>query len=330
MALARNHEAKQRIRVNVVIQRVVHARPLSQVSSFSGSQASSHSPLRRGASCCSCRASSGDLVQGSGHGWGGRLSGLSSRPASSGDSVCSMWTTVQCIHRAQTAVRRNRTKKVLDGKPDHAWRVGEQRRQEEAAEPTEHPDEPADGADVLGEVLGDVLEDRGLADAHRAAEEEDQRRRRATGRCSYGEDARSRVPSGCWRTMWPPGIDRNSGVDSITPKVQYIARRAPQRSESQPPTGRSSDAGKMNVAVSRAARLEADVEVVDVVLRQPRGEGDVGPEDGDVVEAEAPHPQLAAGDAAARAAAAPCRAPGPCRGARPGRAPRGRAAARRR
>ena len=51
--------------------------------------------------------------------------------------------------------------------------VGEQRRQEEAAQAPEHPDEAADGADVVGEVLGDVLVDGGLADAHGAAEQKD-------------------------------------------------------------------------------------------------------------------------------------------------------------
>ena len=35
-----------------------------------------------------------------------------------------------------------------------------------------YPDEAADGADVVGEVLGDVLVDGGLADPHGAAEDE--------------------------------------------------------------------------------------------------------------------------------------------------------------
>jgi hypothetical protein len=45
--------------------------------------------------------------------------GLSRCRARSGDSLWSMWTTVQCIHAKQVAVRRNRTKKVELGKPDH-------------------------------------------------------------------------------------------------------------------------------------------------------------------------------------------------------------------
>lgn len=35
--------------------------------------------------------------------------------------------------------------------------------------------------------------------------------------------------------------------------VAYIARRAPQRSDSQPPTGRSNEAGKMKLADNRPA-----------------------------------------------------------------------------
>ncbi|OLT40147.1 hypothetical protein BJF86_04865 [Serinicoccus sp. CNJ-927] len=54
-------------------------------------------------------------------------------------------------------------------------------------------------------------------------------------------------------TTWPLGIMRTPEVASMTKKVPYIARRAPQRSENQPPTGRSSEAGKMNTAVSRPA-----------------------------------------------------------------------------
>ena len=54
-------------------------------------------------------------------------------------------------------------------------------------------------------------------------------------------------------TRWPLGIIRMPVVTVITAKVQYMTRRAPQRSENQPPTGRSRDAGKMNVALSSAA-----------------------------------------------------------------------------
>ena len=53
--------------------------------------------------------------------------------------------------------------------------------------------------------------------------------------------------------MCPFGIIRMPLVTSITAKVAYITLRAPIRSEIQPPTGRSSDAGKMNTAVSSAA-----------------------------------------------------------------------------
>ncbi len=53
--------------------------------------------------------------------------------------------------------------------------------------------------------------------------------------------------------MWPLGIIRMPVVTSISAKVAYITLRAPIRSEIQPPSGRSSEAGKMNTAVSRAA-----------------------------------------------------------------------------
>ena len=48
----------------------------------------------------------------------------------------------------------------------------------------------------------------------------------------------------------------------------------------------------MNVALSSAASRQRDVEVVDVVLRQPGRQRHVGAEDGGVVEAEAPHPHV--------------------------------------
>ncbi len=63
----------------------------------------------------------------------------------------------------------------------------------------------------------------------------------------------SRAPSLVITTMCPLGIDSTRVTTIITAKVQYIARRAPNRSENHPPTGRSSEAGKMKVAVSSAA-----------------------------------------------------------------------------
>ena len=41
----------------------------------------------------------------------------------------------------------------------------------------------------------------------------------------------------------------------MTAKTQYMTRRAPHRSENQPPTGRNSDAGKMYSAVSSPATV---------------------------------------------------------------------------
>ena len=46
IALGRNHAMNARVRQKVVIHRVFQASLESQVASFSGSQASSHSPLR--------------------------------------------------------------------------------------------------------------------------------------------------------------------------------------------------------------------------------------------------------------------------------------------
>ena len=71
-----------------------------------------------------------------------------------------------------------------------------------------------------------------------------------------------------------------------------MMRRAPSRSLIQPPRGRRSDAGKMNVAVSRAACADRLVVDVVVVLGQPRSERDVGAEGDDVVEAEPPDAHL--------------------------------------
>ena len=54
-------------------------------------------------------------------------------------------------------------------------------------------------------------------------------------------------------TMCPLGIMSTPLVISMTVKVRYMTLRALIRSDTQPPSGRSSEAGKMNVAVSRAA-----------------------------------------------------------------------------
>jgi len=53
--------------------------------------------------------------------------------------------------------------------------------------------------------------------------------------------------------MCPLGIIRMPVVASMIAKHRYITFRAPIRSHTQPPSGRSSEAGKMNVAVSSAA-----------------------------------------------------------------------------
>ena len=88
---------------------------MSQVSSFSGSQDSSHSLLvvvLIGAPPQALVVADVASVDAG--------CGVSMWRARSGDSWWSMCTTVQCIHTAQTTVSRNSTKKVLDGKPDHA------------------------------------------------------------------------------------------------------------------------------------------------------------------------------------------------------------------
>jgi len=66
-------------------------------------------------------------------------------------------------------------------------------------------------------------------------------------RCSVVE------PSGWVMTMYPSGIMRMPEVRSISPNARYITRRAPHRSASQPPSGRSSEAGKMKTAVRKPA-----------------------------------------------------------------------------
>ena len=53
--------------------------------------------------------------------------------------------------------------------------------------------------------------------------------------------------------MKPLGIMRTPLASSMIPNVQYMIRRAPTLSDSQPPSGRSRDAGKMNSAVSSPA-----------------------------------------------------------------------------
>ena len=53
--------------------------------------------------------------------------------------------------------------------------------------------------------------------------------------------------------MCPLGIIKKPVLSIIRANVQYMTRRAPKRSENQPPTGRSREAGKMKVAVSSAA-----------------------------------------------------------------------------
>src|SRR6478752_9799633 len=120
IALGRNHATNARVRQKVVIQRVRQASELSHVFSFSGSQESSHSPLRAGAWDV---LMVGSPWVGPGGRWGQRVAataaGVSRLRASSGDSWCSIRTTVRCIHTKQVLVSRKRTKKVEVGKPDH-------------------------------------------------------------------------------------------------------------------------------------------------------------------------------------------------------------------
>ena len=54
----------------------------------------------------------------------------------------------------------------------------ERDRQHEAAQPADHSDQPADGADIFRIVDGNVLVDRGLAQRHEEAEHEYRHRER--------------------------------------------------------------------------------------------------------------------------------------------------------
>ena len=119
IALGRNHATNARVRQNVVIHRVRQASDWSQVFSFSGSQDSSHSPL------AGPGVRRAHVFSPSGAGWpsGQRVAAAAAVDsrwwASSGDSWCSIRTTVRCIQTKQVVVSRKRTKKVEVGKPDH-------------------------------------------------------------------------------------------------------------------------------------------------------------------------------------------------------------------
>src|SRR6478609_6088759 len=120
IALGRNHATNARVRQNVVIQSVRQARDWSQVFSFSGSQDSSHSPVRAGAwdVLIVCLLGQGRVAE-VGQRVVATAAVVSRLRASSGDSWCSIRTTVRCIQTKQVPVSRKRTKKVEVGKPDH-------------------------------------------------------------------------------------------------------------------------------------------------------------------------------------------------------------------
>lgn len=94
-----------------------------------------------------------------------------------------------------------------------------------------------------------MLVDGGLADAHGAAEEEYQQGERDDADGVGQVLALGAV--GFWSmTRWPLGIMRMPVVASITPKVQYMTRRAPYLSENQP-TDQAQQVGKVTVALTK-------------------------------------------------------------------------------
>ena len=175
--------------------------------------------------------------------------------------------------------------------PEPGLGVGEQRREEEASESAQHAHQSADGADVVREVLGDVLEDGRLADAHRAPEQEDEHDERHQSQ-RVGEVLRLRavrvgdddVSVGHHQQTGRDEHGREGPVDDAA-RPEPVGERAaegPQQRRRKDVGGREQRGG-----------LQPHVEVVHVVGGQPRGQRDVRAEHGHVVEAEAPHPHLA-------------------------------------
>ena len=198
--------------------------------------------------------------------------------ASSGDSPCSICTTVQCIHSAQTAMRRKSTKKVRRREArTRPWcrrtaGAGRSRRGRRASRRGRRRSRRSRGST------------RGCACRRRPCRRPSRSRgRRAGWRTGRSRASRPRCevsrPSAWSMTMWPFGIISRAEAPSMTPKAQYMTRRAPQP-VGEPAADRAQQRGREDVERGQQpGRGEGDPEVVDVVLRQPGREGDVGAEE---------------------------------------------------
>ncbi|MNM81222.1 hypothetical protein D3C81_932180 [compost metagenome] len=171
---------------------------------------------------------------------------------------------------------------------NHIVEHAEGQRQEEAAETAHHPHQTADHADVLRVVGGDVLEHRRLAQGHEEAQhDDDQGEADQTEMCrefhlaAYASDdvAGRRVAE-------QEGADHRYAQGPVHHLARAVAVRQPAAEDAEQRGGhriqRSDEAGGSQ---PQAVHLHQ-------VVRQPQSQSDEGAEYEEVVQREAPDPQL--------------------------------------
>ena len=160
----------------------------------------------------------------------------------------------------------------------------EQDGQNEAAEPADHADGAAHGADAVGVIYGDVLVDRGLAERHEEAEHEDRRDESDDPHFQMERDRTLDAAHGIVGRRI--GQDEGAGDGGEQAPVHHPAGAVAVGEMTS--VGPQQTGGDRERGGEHARRLDVQSIDLDQILRQPEREGDEGAEDEEVVEREAP------------------------------------------
>jgi len=160
--------------------------------------------------------------------------------------------------------------------------------QDEAPEAADQPDHAADRADAPGVIDRDVLVVRGLAEAHEEAEGEGQQRERNEADREGEPDRPANAVDhvGRRRIGEKEGCGDGAGEAPVhhAPRTVPVGQRTAEDAEQR--------AGDRVGGSEHASGDDAEAVDVDIVVREPQGEGDEAAEDEEVVEREAPDLEL--------------------------------------
>ena len=161
-------------------------------------------------------------------------------------------------------------------------------RQHEAAEAADHADKAADRTDVVGIVDRDVLEDRGLAEAHEEAEHEDRdHERHEVHLRREGDRPVLAVDHVVGRRIGQHQQDDHREAER---PVHHRPRAAPVREV--PAIGAEQAGREREGRRSHAGGADVDAVDVDQIVRQPQRQRHEGAEHEEIVEREAPDLQV--------------------------------------